>query len=116
MITQKRGIILGGWAKLKKEMLYGAPNEAKLLQYVEEGNVFFTDTAPHEWLFPKCSIIVHHGGSGTTAASVRSGNPTIITPVFFDQVDHARFVNEFGIGVGTRQFQTVTVTRVELFF
>jgi UDP:flavonoid glycosyltransferase YjiC (YdhE family) len=29
-------------------------------------------------LFPACRAIVHHGGSGTTAASLRAGVPTLI--------------------------------------
>jgi hypothetical protein len=112
MITKKRGIILGGIAKLTEEMLKGAPNGEELIDYVQKGNVFFTDTAPHEWLFPQCSVIVHHGGSGTTAASVRSGNPTIITPIYLDQLDHARLVNAAGVGVGTQQFQKVRVSEL----
>lgn len=26
------------------------------------------DDVPHDWLLPKCSAVVHHGGAGTTAA------------------------------------------------
>ena len=40
---------------------------------------------PHLWLFPKCSIILHHGGSGTVATSLISQKPQIISPVMFDQ-------------------------------
>ena len=40
---------------------------------------------PHLWLFPKCSIILHHGGSGTVATSLVSHKPQIISPVMFDQ-------------------------------
>lgn len=29
-------------------------------------------------IFPACRVIVHHGGSGTTAASLRAGVPTLI--------------------------------------
>ena len=39
----------------------------------------------HSWLFPQCSVIFHHGGSGTVAASLLTGRPQIISPVMFDQ-------------------------------
>lgn len=29
----------------------------------------------HECLFPRCSLVIHHGGSGTTAAVLRAGIP-----------------------------------------
>ena len=55
----------------------------------------------------KC--IVHHGGAGTTNAALRSGVPTIITPVFTDQFDHAHIVNKMGNGIGfSKQFQHIS--------
>lgn len=26
---------------------------------------------PHRWLLPRCSVVVHHGGLGTTMACIR---------------------------------------------
>jgi sterol 3beta-glucosyltransferase len=92
-----RGVLLGGWANLSGE---NVPDH--LRGYCEE-NVLFVASAPHEWLFPQCSCIVHHGGSGTTAASVRSGRPTIITPIMGDQFDFAAGVDAIGCGVGLKQ-------------
>jgi sterol 3beta-glucosyltransferase len=40
---------------------------------------------PHDWLFPQMSAIVHHGGAGTTANSLRAGVPSIIIPSAWDQ-------------------------------
>lgn len=39
---------------------------------------------PHDWLFPHCSAVVHHGGSGTTAAGLRAG--AHFTQPLFDRV------------------------------
>ena len=33
--------------------------------------------APHEWLFPQCSMAIHHGGAGTTGAALRAGTLNI---------------------------------------
>merc|ERR1712141_879288 len=64
----------------------------------------------HENLFPRVKCIVHHGGAGTTNAALRAGVPSIITPVFFDQWDHAHVLNELGVGFGfaSTQFQKIT--------
>merc|ERR1712217_506289 len=75
-------------------------------------NVLFVPSAPHEWLFPQCAVLVHHGGSGTTAASVRSGRPTIITPLMADQFDFAAGINRVGCGVGLAKFKTLTATKL----
>jgi len=40
---------------------------------------------------------------------MRAGMPTIITPVFLDQWDHAYLVNNLGVGVGfEKQFQKIS--------
>ncbi|KAG2846254.1 hypothetical protein PC119_g18163 [Phytophthora cactorum] len=33
-------------------------------------NVFFLGNCPHDWLMPRVSAVVHHGGAGTTAAGL----------------------------------------------
>jgi UDP:flavonoid glycosyltransferase YjiC (YdhE family) len=54
--------------------------------------------APHDQLFPLMSACIHHGGAGTTGASLRAGKPTIICPFFGDQPFWARIVHERGAG------------------
>lgn len=103
MLSQKRGIILGGWAKLHAGLLA----DQALIDYAAK-NVIFVASAPHEMLFPRCSVTVHHGGMGTTVAALRSGRPTIITPIIFDQFDNARLVQDSGSGVGMPAFRKVT--------
>ncbi|KAJ5058052.1 hypothetical protein J3E74DRAFT_436341 [Bipolaris maydis] len=48
-------------------------------------NVFMLENIPHDWLFPRCSAVVHHGGAGTTAIGLKCGIPTMIVPFFGDQ-------------------------------
>jgi sterol 3beta-glucosyltransferase len=103
MLSKKRGIILGGWAKLHPGLLA----DRALIDYAAK-NVLFVASAPHEMLFPRCSVTIHHGGMGTTVAALRSGRPTIITPVIFDQFDNARMVQESGAGCGMPAFKKIT--------
>jgi len=108
MRTGLRGIILGGWANLNPSMLEGQRDSEKMKEYARD-NVLFMRSAPHEWLFPQCQAIVHHGGAGTTAAALRSGVPSVITPCAFDQFHNAQLVADNGVGVATRQFSKVDV-------
>lgn len=47
--------------------------------------VFFMNEIPHDWLFPRVSAVIHHGGAGTTAAGLRYGKPTLVIPFAGDQ-------------------------------
>jgi UDP:flavonoid glycosyltransferase YjiC (YdhE family) len=55
-------------------------------------------SAEHHWLFPQVAAVIHHGGGGTTAAGLRAGVPSILTPFFADQPFWARRVYELGVG------------------
>ncbi|KAF5389258.1 hypothetical protein D9757_003518 [Collybiopsis confluens] len=56
------------------------------------------DSVPHDWLFPKIDAALHHGGAGTTGASLRAGIPTLIHPWFGDQFFWASRVQKLGAG------------------
>ena len=71
--------------------------ESTLFQALSD-QYFILESAPHEWLFPRMSAVVHHGGMGTTAASIRAGVPTIIVPHNYDQPFWGEKVAKLGIG------------------
>eukprot|EP00747_Dinoflagellata_sp_TGD_P179415 gnl/TRDRNA2_/TRDRNA2_30188_c0_seq1.p1 gnl/TRDRNA2_/TRDRNA2_30188_c0~~gnl/TRDRNA2_/TRDRNA2_30188_c0_seq1.p1 ORF type:complete len:503 (+),score=71.79 gnl/TRDRNA2_/TRDRNA2_30188_c0_seq1:178-1509(+) len=98
-ITGERGIICGGWAGLSPEHIVGESDEEDLRSYIEQ-KVLFMPASPNEQLFPQCKVIVQHGGAGTFGAALRSGTPTVVCPILFDQFNHARFLNERNLGVG----------------
>ncbi|KAF9049628.1 glycosyltransferase family 1 protein [Hymenopellis radicata] len=54
---------------------------------------------PHDWLFPRIDVALHHGGAGTTGASLRAGIPTLIKPWFGDQFFWASRVQKLGAGL-----------------
>ncbi|KAK9246125.1 hypothetical protein V1506DRAFT_559685 [Lipomyces tetrasporus] len=56
-------------------------------------------SAPHDWLFPQLDAAVHHGGAGTTGASLRAGIPTVVKPFFGDQFFYANRVEDLGAGL-----------------
>jgi sterol 3beta-glucosyltransferase len=83
-LSGQRGVIAAGWAGLRTAKL---PDTIHLL-----------GQAPHDWLFPRMSAVVHHGGAGTTAAGLRAGRPTVIAPFFGDQPFWGRRVQALGVG------------------
>ncbi|CAI9103904.1 OLC1v1002494C3 [Oldenlandia corymbosa var. corymbosa] len=62
------------------------------------GRLFcFSGSIPYNWLFPRCAAVIHHGGSGSTAAALHSGTPQILCPFCLDQFYWAERM--FWIGV-----------------
>jgi UDP:flavonoid glycosyltransferase YjiC (YdhE family) len=68
----QRGLIYRGWGDLGNIKL--------------PPTVLAIDATPHDWLFARCAAVVHHGGAGTTAATLRAGLPSVVVPVFGDQL------------------------------
>ena len=54
-------------------------------------------SAPHEVLFARCAVVVHHGGAGTTAAAVRAGVPQVVVPHAADQPYWGRRMADLGV-------------------
>ncbi len=55
-------------------------------------------SAPHGGLFPRASVLVHHGGAGTTTSGLLAGKPQIVIPHFADQNFWAGTVERLGCG------------------
>ncbi|KAI9753342.1 MAG: hypothetical protein M4579_005200 [Chaenotheca gracillima] len=61
-------------------------------------NIFMLENTPHDWLFPRVSAVVHHGGAGTTAIGLKCGKPTMIVPFFGDQPFWGSMCSRSGAG------------------
>eukprot|EP00835_Amoeboradix_gromovi_P006061 NODE_651_length_5520_cov_0.396975.p1 type:complete len:880 gc:universal NODE_651_length_5520_cov_0.396975:4567-1928(-) len=97
-----RAVVCKGWS--------GRDNETVAKEELDySSHLYIVDSIPHDWLFERVSAVVHHGGSGTTAAGLRSGKPTIIKPFFGDQFFWAQRVVDLGVGLAIRK---LTVERL----
>lgn len=65
--------------------------------------IYSIKSIPHDWLFQRIEAACHHGGAGTTGASLRAGIPTIIKPFFGDQFFWGDRVEALGIGTSVRK-------------
>ncbi len=81
--TNNRGIILSGWGGVMEQ---------------SSNDLLYLESAPHDWLLPRCKMIIHHGGAGTTSAGLRAGIPNIVVPFTADQPFWGNRVHAMGVG------------------
>lgn len=70
-------------------------------------NVKLVGALNHAAIFPTCRAVVHHGGSGTTAAGLRAGVPTLILWTYFDQPLWGAQLKKLKVGT-SRRFSSTT--------
>ncbi|KAF2668843.1 UDP-Glycosyltransferase/glycogen phosphorylase [Microthyrium microscopicum] len=101
------------------QMIFDAVKKAGVRALVSKGwgnvggtnppdNVFLLGNVPHDWLFPRVSAVVHHGGAGTTAIGIALGKPTVIVPFFGDQPWWAAMIYRAGAGPKPVPFKELT--------
>ena len=65
-------------------------------------SILWQDYVPLRRLLPRVSLLVHHGGIGTTAEALRAGTPQLVVPLAHDQFDNAARVQALGAGASLR--------------
>ncbi|RKP44155.1 glycosyltransferase [Trinickia fusca] len=60
-------------------------------------NFFVVGETSHHWLFPRTSMVIHHGGSGTTHSATRAGVPSVVVPFAGDQFFWANRLERLGV-------------------
>lgn len=73
--------------------------------------IFQISSAPHDWLFSQMDAAAHHGGSGTTGASLRAGVPTIVRPFFGDQFFYGLRVEHLGVGICMKKWGAISFAK-----
>ena len=82
-------------------------------------HVKVVDAVNFATIFPSCRAVVHHGGTGTTAAGLRAGVPTLILSTWLDQILWGTQVKQLKVGTaqpisGTTQQSLVADLRTIL--
>ena len=86
MATAIRGMLDGG----RRVMLQGDAGEPS-------PNLLSIGAVDHRALFPRASLVVHHGGAGTTHAAVAAGVPSVVVPHVGDQRYWADRLHRLGV-------------------
>ncbi|KAF2070926.1 hypothetical protein CYY_007750 [Polysphondylium violaceum] len=92
-LSGKRAVISQGWGGLKMD--------------TNEQIYMLNQPVAHTWLFERMSMVIHHGGAGTTAAGIYASKPTIVIPFFGDQFFWGERIKDTGIG-SSIPFSTLT--------
>ena len=93
--TRQRCVVIG-------ELAATLPENAGPEQFFVAKNV------PHAALFPRCAVVVHHGGAGTMAAALRAGVPQVVLPVMLDQFHHAHHLVRARLAVPATRLSRVS--------
>ncbi|SFL23342.1 UDP:flavonoid glycosyltransferase YjiC, YdhE family [Nitrosomonas aestuarii] len=64
---------------------------------MEEDSIYKCNRLPHADVFPHCSLVVHHGGAGTTHTALRAGCPAIVVEHAFDQTFWGNELKRIGV-------------------
>lgn len=67
---------------------------------------------PHTALFPRMSVIVHHGGAGTSWTAAHSGTPQVVVPHMMDQPGWAIRLQALGLAAKPIPCQKLTGSRL----
>jgi sterol 3beta-glucosyltransferase/vancomycin aglycone glucosyltransferase len=60
--------------------------------------VFTVQRAPHRRVLPRCALVVHHGGAGTSQSALLAGRPSIVVAHLIDQFYWAARLSQLGAG------------------
>jgi vancomycin aglycone glucosyltransferase len=82
----------------ERALICSGPNDFGNVPQSE--HVKIVDSLNHAAVFPACRAVVHHGGSGTTAAGLRAGVPMLILWLWLDQPMWAACAEELKVGLG----------------
>ena len=96
--TNQRAIIQAGWGRLGTQ--------------TATPDIFCTAYVPHQWLFPKASCVVHHGGAGTTAAVCRAKVPSVVVPHIADQLYWGKRLSDLGVAPRRLHRRNLTAKRL----
>ncbi len=116
-------ILSKGWS----DRLQSKTTDASEPEEPLPSRIYPIPSVPHDWLFKRIDAACHHGGAGTTGASLRgwsrilmpndsiepffkAGIPTIIHPFFGDQFFWADRVEALGVGSGVRKLTISTLS------
>jgi sterol 3beta-glucosyltransferase len=115
MTSQHSGVLTGRVleaVKMARTRAIIEPGMARLGEVGSSAEVLIAKDIPHSWLLPRVSALIHHGGAGTTAASIRAGIPSVVVPHVFDQHFWAKRAERLGVAPSPVPLRNLTAQRL----
>jgi sterol 3beta-glucosyltransferase len=84
VLTKKRVVLGKGWSVLD--------------DLPDHPGLFVAKYFDHDWLLPRCSAAVIHGGIGTVAAVLKSGIPLVVVSILADQPINGKTIEQRKLG------------------
>jgi sterol 3beta-glucosyltransferase/vancomycin aglycone glucosyltransferase len=78
----------------------------------QEGDVLFVGRVRHASLFPRCAVVVHHGGAGTTQTVALAGVPSVVVPFVDEQRWWGRRLQRAGAACAPLCYASATAPRL----
>ncbi len=88
---------LENWPRDRKIILQAGWANFKVAD--ESDWVLIVKKCSHDQLFRHASVVMHHGGAGTTASALHAGVPQLVAPQIADQNFWASQVQRLGVGL-----------------
>ena len=57
-------------------------------------NLFVIENINHEWLFPRCKMVIIHGGIGTIGSALKAQISMIIVSIVADQPFNGKLIEK----------------------
>jgi sterol 3beta-glucosyltransferase len=78
------------------------------IDLVSNKRVFYLNRSPYITVFPRCAAVVHHGGAGTTQASLLAGRPSVVVAHIADQTFWGSELQRLGVAGKPLQRKSLT--------
>jgi MGT family glycosyltransferase len=89
--------LIGMLAKAPHRVIVSKGPQHELIELAD--NMWGAEFLPQTNILPLVDLVITHGGNNTVTESMHFGKPMIVLPLFWDQHDNARRVQEAGFGV-----------------
>ena len=97
----------------ERAVLLARREDVVALQQEAGPQAFVGSYLRHSVLFPRASLVVHHGGVGTSGQALKAGRPQLVTPYLGEQHDNALRLKRLGVArvLAGKRVSVATLTR-----
>ncbi len=104
-------IITKAIKKLKLRAVIQMPKNSSL-ELTSDNQFFYLNKSPHLQVFPKCSMVIHHGGAGTTHTALLAQVSSIVFCTIDEQRYWGNLLHRLGVAPKVMDVRKLTTSRL----